>query len=374
MRTPLPLAVLLVLSIAANSQTHLSPQRSIYRSQKAFIDCAEALPRLYDQHDFDSIAYYIRLRIRTSPGFQPDLYVLRILFDIQQHRFSPDSLKDPYLYYALDEYVQDLMASQSEDGYWGIYATQDFDPRPSYQQEFALLAHWAEDLVEIRRLSNAEQFLCQTIAGDFEHPRKTARGDKVRYWQMNTLLDASMAQHRRESTLNFYFGGGVWIPRGKLAMLGVHPSITAIGIGKKNWTSEWDFVLALRFLPSAQPYTVLRGDSLYSSINFFGGYLGLDYTRYLIHVKRLEAGLIAGIGFEGFDVNDDYSDSHPVGPPPPGSINSLNLNLGTRINYYINPKHYIGVAGRYNFVGYSNPGGTPLTGNAFTIDLIVGFN
>jgi hypothetical protein len=33
-----------------------------------------------------------------------------------------------------------------------------------------------------------------------------------------------------------------------------------------------------------------------------------------------------------------------------------------------------GFIGRYNFLWYSNPGGTPLDGNAITLDLIVGFN
>ena len=374
MRTPLPLAVLLVLSLAANSQSQIFSPRSGYRSQEAFIDCAEALSRLYDRRDFDSIAFYIRLRTKTSPDFQPDLYALHILFEIQQHRFAPDSLKDPYLYFALDDYVREAVVSQSEAGYFGIYGGSDFDPRPSYQQEFATLARWAEDLIETRRLSNAEQYLCQTFAGDFEHPRKTARGDKLRYWQINSMLDDSRASRRKEGVLNLYLGGGVWIPQGRLALLGVHPSITAFGIGRKTWSSEWDFNVALRFAKTAQPYTVLRRDSVYTVNHFFGGYIGVDYTRYLLHSKRFEAGVLFGVGYEGFDVNDSYSDSSPTGPPPPTSINSLSLNLGPRMNFYFNPKHYIGVIGRYDIVQYSNPGGSPLNGNAFTIDLIVGFN
>lgn len=332
------------------------------------------LSRLYDRRDFDSISFYIHQRIKTSPGFQPDLYALRILLQIQQHRFSPDSAQDAFLYYGLDDYVRAAIASQSEDGYYGLFATPDYDPRPDYQQEFATLARWAEDLIETRRLSNAESFLCRTIAGDFEHPRKTARADKTGYWQINSMLDASAINRRKAGTMNLYVGAGIWIPKGRLALFGDHPSITAIGAGKKNWNSEWDITLAFRFIHTAQPYTVLRQDSVYTVDNFFGGYIGLDYTRYLLHIKRLEAGLLCGIGLDGFDVNDHYTDSNPTGPPPPTSINSLNLNLGGRINFYLDPKHYIGVIGRYNFVQYSNPGGTPLDGNAVTLDLIVGFN
>lgn len=374
MRTPLPLAALLVVSLAAHSQSGVVFHGSIYRSQQVFIDCAGALPRLYDRRDFDSISIFIQQRIKTSPGFQSDLYALRILWQIQQHRFSPESARDAFLYYGLDDYVRDAAASQSEDGYIGMFATQDFDPRPAYQQEYATLARWAEDLIETRRLSNEESFLCRTFAGDFEHPRATARSDKTAWWQINQMFDASMISRRKAGSLNLYTGGGIWMPRGRLAFLGDHPSITAIGAGKKYWHSEWDFTLAFRFINTPQPYTVLRRDSVYSVNNFFGGAIGFDYTRYLLHVKGHEAGLLAGVAFEGFDVNDNYNDTPSKGPPPPLSINTLNLNLGGRINFYTDPKHYIGIIGRYNFVWYSNPGGTPLDGNAITLDLIVGFN
>jgi hypothetical protein len=374
MRTPLTVTAMLAISLAAQCQRGLFSLRSVYPSQRVFIDCADALPRLYERRDLDSIAYYIQFRIKSSPGFQPDLYALNILFGIQRHRFSPDSLRDPYLYYALDDYVRNFVASQSEDGYTGMFATPDFDPRPAYQEEFATMARWAEDLIETRRLSNVESFLCQTFAGDFEHPRKTARADRVRYWQINSMLDASMSSRRKTGTLNLYLGAGVWIPQGRLARFGAHPSITGIGVGKKTWFSEWDITLAFRFNSTAQSYTVLREDSVYNLNHFFGGYFGLDYTRYILHAKRFETGLLFGIGYDGFDVNDSYSGDHPTGPPPPTSINSLNLNLGCRLNYYFNPKHYIGLVSRYNFIQYSNPGGTPLDGNAVTIDLIVGFN
>lgn len=72
-----------------------------------------------------------------------------------------------------------------------------------------------------------------------------------------------------------------------------HPRETARH-GTKCWNSEWDFTLALRSIHTARPYKVLRQDSVYSVDNFFGGYIGIDDTRYLLHVKRLEAGVICG--------------------------------------------------------------------------------
>jgi hypothetical protein len=375
MKTPLTVAALLCLSLTAHSQPGFFHRAIPYlNSGEIFIECADALPGLYARGDFDSIAIHLQRRMDVNPAFQTDVYALRVLLAIQRHRFSPDSVCDPHLYFALDDYVRDAAASQSETGFSGVYPSWDFDARPYYAEEFSTLAHWAEDLIETRRLSNGEFFLCQAFTGDFEHPRKIARRDRIRYWQMNEMLDASFASRRKARNFNFYLGTGVWIPNGHLARFGVHPSITALSAGRRNGFSEWDFTIAFRFVPTPEPYTVLRQDSVYSIHNFFGGYIGLDYTRYLIESKRFEMGPLLGIGFDGFDVNDSYNDANSPGPPPPTSINSLNLNGGWRINYFFNPTHYIGILGRYNFIWYSNPGGTPLDGNAVTIDVIVGFN
>lgn len=368
------MAALLTIGLAAQSQPGRFYPGPVNDPRQIFAECAEALPRLYERRDFDSIAIHLRRRRQNSPGFQTDLYALHILLEIQLRHFSRDSVRDPYLYYALDDYVRDAIASQSEEGFGGVFSSWDFDARGYYQEEFAIIARWAEDLLYIRRLSNAESFLCQTFAGDFAHPRKTARADKTRYWQMNSLLDGSFLARRKMSTYNLYAGAGIWIPRGKLASFGRHPSITAIGVGLKNWNSELDVTLAFRFVHTANPYTVLREDSIYTVDHFFGGYIGLDYTRYLLHTRRFEVGSLVGIGYDGFDVNDKYTDTYHEGPPSPTEIGSLNLNLGCRFNYYIDPKHYIGLIGRYNFIQYTNPGGTALDGNAVTIDLIVGFN
>jgi hypothetical protein len=377
MKTPLTVTALLFLSLAVQSQPgHIYHDTPYLSPGEIFLECADALPRLYARGDFDSIAIHLQRRMEANPAFQTDVYALRVLLAIQQRRFTPELVRDANLYSALDDYVRDAAASQSETGFTGMYPLfgTDIDPRPYYGEEFSTLARWAEDLIEKRRLSNGEFFLCQAFAGDFEHPRKTARRDRVRYWQMNEMLDASFASKRKAPTFNLYFGTGVWIPNGHLARFGVHPSITALSAGKRTGIAEWDFTMALRFVPTPEPYTVLRQDSLYSVHNFFGGYIGLDYARYIVQSRRFEMGPLAGVGFDGFDVNDGYSDSHPTGPPAPFSINSLNLNGGWRINYFFDPNHYIGVLGRYNLIWYSNPGGTPLDGNAVSIDLIVGFN
>ena len=348
-------AALLVLGIAARSQPRVYTGPPVYSPEQLYIECAEALPRLYERGDFDSIAFHVQRRIRRGPQSQSDLFALGILLAIQRHRFDADSVQDAYLYFGLDEYVRDAAASQSE-GEFG---------------EFSVIAHWANDLYTYRRLGNAESFLCAVFAGYVDHPRKTARRDRVGYWQINSMLDASFVCRRQSPAWSFQAGGGVWLPQGKLARFGVHPNITAIAVGRKSWFSEWDLTLALRFINTAHPYSILRQDSLYSVNNFLGGYLGIDYTRYLLQSRRFEAGPRMGVGVDGFDVSEGESRG---GPPPPGSINSLNLNVGWRMNYYFDPIHFIGLAGRYNFIQYSNPGGTPLNGNAITIEVIVGFH
>lgn len=364
-------------SLAAQSQPnrvyrrHEPPMQSRVED---FVACAEALPRLYDEKAFDSIGLFLHQRVQTSISFESDLYSLTILLAIQQHRFVTNYLGNAALYYGLDRYVQDATASHTEFGFSGPYDSWDLDLRPYYDKEYSVIAEWAESLLKTRNLTTTEAFLCRSFAGDFNRPRKVIRSNRQSLKELNRQMDASFGALREQKSYSIYFGAGAWIPTGRLALFGSHPTITAVGIGKKSRLYEWDFTIAFRFAATAHPYTVWRQDSLYTTSNFFGGCIGLDLTRYIIHTRLFEAGPLAGIGFDGFDVNDNYYESSPSGPPPPTSINSLNLHPGWRMNYYLDPRHYIGIISKYNFVWYSNPGGTPLNGNAATIDLIFGFN
>ena len=82
------------------------------------------------------------------------------------------------------------------------------------------------------------------------------------------------------------------------------------------------------------------------------------------------------LGWDGFDFAPQPYDYHYYYPYYTSrvTIGSFNANAGLRFNYYFTHSFYIGLQGRYNAIQYSTYGGTDLSGDAVSIDLIFGFN
>jgi hypothetical protein len=163
---------------------------------------------------------------------------------------------------------------------------------------------------------------------------------------------------------------GAWFPQNNLGVLGIHPAI-GLTAAYRNAINEIGLELNLRFVRTPGDYLVKRGDSLYPLHNYLGGYIGIDYTRYVFFSTRWEIGPQVGLGYDGFEIaNDDGSGSYDYLSPL--EINSFNYNLGMRCNFYFKSGTFIGLMPRYHFLRYNNRGGSSLFGNAFSIDLMVG--
>jgi hypothetical protein len=169
----------------------------------------------------------------------------------------------------------------------------------------------------------------------------------------------------RNSTQHFGLLAGWWFPRGNLEVLGNHPYLGMQG-GMRRFQHEFDLELDIRFGKSQSEYKVYRDGQFYYSRDFLGGYLGMDYKYYFLINPREEAGVLAGIGYDGFSLNRD---SIPSGPY---EIGSLNLNGGFRFNIYSRSGTYLGFQARYNFISYKNKGGTSFSGNAISVTIYVG--
>ena len=141
------------------------------------------------------------------------------------------------------------------------------------------------------------------------------------------------------------------------------------GRGKSN---EFDLTLLCRFGYTQGMYYVSRSDSLFALDHFLGGYIGLDYSHYFFQAVRWEAGLTGGVGYDGFDIADPASNDHSEDYLKPFSIGSLNLNAGVRVNYFFNPRFFIGIAAKYNGISYGNKNGSNLNGYPISIDVIIG--
>ena len=98
----------------------------------------------------------------------------------------------------------------------------------------------------------------------------------------------------------------------------------------------------------------------------------MDYSRYLVSSQKFDFGVLAGVGFDGFDLfNSNNNNNQHLRPL---LIGSFNANAGLKYNFFISPTFYIGLQGRYNWMNYNNTGGTSFSGNAISFDVIFGGN
>jgi hypothetical protein len=164
---------------------------------------------------------------------------------------------------------------------------------------------------------------------------------------------------------------GIWRPTGSLRILGTHPSL-GVQIGGRGKSNEFDFTMQFRFVNAPGKYYISRKDSLYAFSHFFGGYIGIDYSHYFLRSGNFEFGTTGGVGFDGFDFIDPEENDHSSDYLKPFSINSLNLNAGARLNYFFNPRFFIALVAKYNYISYNNKNGSSLSGHPFSIDFIIG--
>ena len=118
-------------------------------------------------------------------------------------------------------------------------------------------------------------------------------------------------------------------------------------LGARNQRHQIDFTFQFRFLKSVNSYTVKRDGEEITLNNYFGGYIGLDYNYYFISTQKTDFGIVAGMGYDGFDISgsDYYNDYYYNDYLRPLTIGSFNANGGLRFNYYLSPDFYIGLQG-----------------------------
>src|SRR5262249_36532961 len=158
----------------------------------------------------------------------------------------------------------------------------------------------------------------RTLAGDIPDPKAAVKTDPVscpRLARMQHVLnvynDAAFTARRNAVKGTAAVLTGWWIPTGRLRqVLGAPPSVGA-PLGVRNKKNEYDFTGNVRFgYPTPRTYTFLRDDTLYNTNYYDGGYIGFEYTRYVVHTHRLDLGCTTGIGYDYFSVSDGWS-NHP---------------------------------------------------------------
>lgn len=359
-------AILAVALFVINLQLHAQSVEERLTAKKptcreVLANAASVLPELYAQKAFDSLEKAIDI-IHNACLDVREVFYLRTLYSIERPSILLASNMDSDFMDKLNTYAARVAVLKNRN--------PQFYDADEYKL-ISFIKQWATDLLTEKNLSAEVRYLCNVFAGNINNPEKELRANKDEYPELYALLQQGYINERNSGGITSAFIVGTWMPTKDLKVLGNHPSV-GISFGGRTVRDELDFALQFRFVNSKNSYDVLRQNTLYSRDAYFGGYIGVDYIRYIIHKTGYELGWLAGAGYDGFDITSFSDGNYNTDYLKPLSINSFNFNTGLRFNYFFNARGFIGLQSRYNFINYGNKGGTSLRGDAISIDLLFG--
>ncbi|HEX5155061.1 MAG TPA: hypothetical protein VFW07_26640 [Parafilimonas sp.] len=350
------------LCLSENARAQIAVEEAMTKKhpdcRDVFLNAIDVIPQLYRQHELDSLQKAIDIW-KNACGEIYEVQYTALLLAIERSTYNsaqPDSNLIPLL----NRYAMAYANAVTYNAYYGESAGY-----------YKISATWGRLLLARPGLTKTEAFICNVFAGNIKEPEKEIRQHKEEYSTLYTLLNEALAAQKKAGSVECTVLTGIWIPTNNAAVLGVHPSL-GIQVGGRYNRHQVDFTIQFRFLESAGVYTVERDNNLYDLDHYFGGYIGIDYNYYFINRTKTDVGLLAGAGYDGFDIANSGNDHHNDYLKPL-SISSFNFNTGLRFNYVFNPKFYLGLQARYNCINYSTGGGSSLAGDAFSADLIIGF-
>jgi hypothetical protein len=378
-------ALFLLVTLDSDAQQKAAPALSPeYYSKIKFIAHAPVLlPELLANTQWDQMRNFLE-NWKNAPGASEEIiFSIEALMTIESQNSSPARLPCDLLFY-LDDYARELNNLDAQPEKFRYYIRLDFihsyDATTDVAKTLRFTRSWAQRMLATRKLDDMELFLCQVFAGKIDNPGHYYAQNKKSYPaiakiqdNLRTDNDWYFTERRNRPTGTASVLVGWWFPTGRLKnVLGSHPSV-GVQLGGRNKLNEYDITWTFRFIhPTPQDYHFVRNDSLFTSSYYDGGYVGFEYTRYLLSRKRFEFGYTTGIGYDYFSVIDGFHGSNPDISMNPINVGSFNWNNGLRFKYFLRRNGFLGLTVKYNLINYANQGGTDLGGNAFTVDLSYG--
>jgi hypothetical protein len=374
--------ILLIQGLLASAQKNIEKNftASNYEALKYIRYINLFLPQFLEEKKWTELNNYMQNWKNSESPSDELIFCISTLAAIEQQKFSSIAMPCDFLYF-LDDYAREMKNIRTEPAKFRYYINVSehiyYNASTECMKLLNITRSWANHLLSSGKLNASETFLCQVFSGQIEHPgsefytlRKLmpeldAFQHQLDKYQINRLKSL---RDRPAGTCSLIFG--TWMPTGYLGVLGIHPTLGyAFGIRKKR--NEYDLVGIGRLVNStAQNYSILRNDTVFTRNYFGGGYIGVEYTRYLVHTIKCDFGPTFGVGYDEFDIASDTDVK--VTSLSPTEIYTLNLNTGLRFKYFYHKALFAGLVLKYNFIHFENKGGTNLKGNAFSIDISYG--
>ena len=306
-----------------------------------------------------------------------------VILDFIEDRCGPEHFADYKILHAIEigdppeNLCENILVDEILDGearvrrFWGRDDIFSDDPM-SDDYEFSpyqnFIRNMAESLLPRTDTNSITHLVCRHLAGDNDYVmRRLSRREfdgtclQKEYDKRITNVDEEFRKFR----LHAAGGIGIWIPRGESELLGNKLEISG-ELGGKRGRFGFDLSGAVRLLESREFYELYYNEQLVRTDDYIGGYIGGTISGELLRLRRYGLDLFAGGGYDGF--------SATIGEETRG-VDSYNINFGLRMRYQYNKERnqFFGLQLRYNIVDYDTNGGSDLSGNTISLNVIYGY-
>lgn len=324
----------------------------------------ELLPTFLKEKRYDSAVAILAFAKRKCPDL--DLSRWDLLVAIGDNNMSPswcDSNIVTELFHRSFQY-----SHYRRIMFWDLYPKQTPMSIQVYDEKLSLLASAFLNSVDSTSMSHA---LLLHLAGQSDSLHSRLHQHQYAGTCIQSRYDAiidSLFESRNQSRSHWGFSVGLWSPRDNAAIMGKKLEL-GMQAGARSGQFGGDVTFLMRVLKSSKAITFKHVDTTLTSDHFWGGYIGYDMTYELFSTRRSALEVFGGIGYDWIEVFHD-GDRHWY-----ENLQSLNLNFGATKYFFYNElsSRYFGMQARYNFVHYYTHGGTELSGNAISLNLVWGF-
>jgi hypothetical protein len=331
-------------------------------------NCTQLIEKYYNSNKNDSLKLVLDYW-EEKCGLSEPVLRIKILLSIKENNFT-ESLYDTTVFDYVKRYKDRIESVQPADSYnfYKVYFSY-VQINGAFDKFTTRLAN---ELLLNQNENKIEYLLCKLYAGyPNEFYKEIQNKDKYDGTRLKASYYKIVNRYANRPEIHWSLSSGIWIPFDNAKTLGVHPLLGFEG-GSKYMKFIYNLSINLKFAHTANEYLIRFEDSIRKTDYFFGGYIGFEVERELLKIRKNEIGLRVGIAYDGFSTlqvnTNDKNQNNDKGK----SVNSLNLNAGLAYRYNFENNEYIGIKGKYNFVHYKNTGGTNLSGNTVTIELVYG--
>jgi hypothetical protein len=363
------LLCLAAVSVSAQSQPDLRALLSPTRPDtcRNYIRNAhDLIPRLYDDGKLDSIWLvidFVEQECETSSFGR-----LKTLLRIESGEYESDLCDSALIDHVLHGYYR--RGDRSPD-WLTLLVWGERIPMIDTSAYSRLVDSLTTRLIRETDSSSVAYVIIMNLTYDYAFIRERLHRGAYPGTCLQEAYDREIAfwlERRYRGRIHLAALAGIWMPQQAASALGNKAEAGfKIGWRGDRWGAEG--TLIFRFLEAKREYVVRQDDKEDRGRSFFGGYVGADLAYEAFRSEVHAVSLIGGIGLDGFGHGSSKDDDTST-----GGVNSLNLNIGAEYRLACNRTRtrYVGLQGRYNVVNYATGGGTDLSGNTVSLELVYG--